>query len=351
MNNKEFAKILRRYRLGEASEAERALVEQWYDLLDEQQEDSEIVDGGTLEARVWSRLEASLYPEAGLQPMSSPGSLRRIWKPMLALAAAVAVGIVIYLGGFFQRQKSQDQLFISELPGDQLVIFRNEHSKNREVQLSDGSMVRLAPGAILKVPRQFKPARREAFLEGEAYFDIAKNPQRPFYVYAGSVTTHVLGTSFTIKQREEMEQIEVAVHTGRVEVFETNPQPVEEQAGTNSKGVVLTPNQRVVYHNASGVFEAAVVAMPIPLISEDQPAEAPAGFVFAETPLREVLRALETTYGIEILVEKQSLNDCPFTGDISRQNLFRKLDVINIALGTTYEIKGTRILIKGQGCD
>ena len=50
------------------------------------------------------------------------------------------------------------------------------------------------------------------------------------------------------------------------------------------------------------------------------------------------------------MVENEAIYKCPFTGDISQQNLYTKLDIINKVLKTTYEVKGTKILIKGKGC-
>jgi transmembrane sensor len=351
MDNKRFSKLLRRFRMGEATEAERALVEQWYDLLDEQNNSNIEIDEDAMEARIWKKLESNLHSKNVSKRERRKGLLRKIKTPFSVLAAAVVLGLVIWLGGFFPETNSRNTFAISNLPEDQFDIFRNELSVVRKIQLSDLSEVILSPGATLKVPRRFSALRREVFLEGEAFFDITKNPRHPFYVYSGSVTTHVLGTSFTIKPLDNGDKIEVAVHTGRVEVFETNLQHTRKDLAIKGNGLVLTPNQRMVYYKETGVFETGVVAVPLPLSMEDQPIKQPTEFKFTETPLQNVLESLELCYGIEILVENKSLNNCPFTGDISGQNLYQKLELINIALGTTYEVKGTRVLIKGNGCD
>jgi hypothetical protein len=146
--------------------------------------------------------------------------------------------------------------------------------------------------------------------------------------------------------------MEVAVRTGKVEVFESEDggDRVSHSTGKAMNGVVLTPNQRVIYHQENGLFEATVVEAPLPLKAEDLEGKTVPRFVFSDAPLKSVLQEMGKAYGIEIIVENEALYRCPFSGDISQQNLFEKLDIVNKALGTRCEVKGTRILIKGEGC-
>lgn len=350
MDNKAFSKILRRYQLGEATEAEKALVEQWYDLLDEVPTQLKDIDYKEMEERLWQQLSMQTMP--ALPSEAQPKGIISLhnWKYLTALAAAALIGIVLWIGGFFQPVHKETVDTLAVLPKEKFITIQNNERATKRVQLEDGTVVALEPGAQVKVPRNFDAARREVFLEGEAFFEVTSNPDQPFYVYAGKVTTHVLGTSFRIKPSGDGSRMEVSVRTGRVEVYESPTSGKKAQAG-KSLGVVLTPNQKVVYHKDAGFFETSVVNNPMPLVKEDQVIEAPHEFSFSDTPLREVIVALERTYGIEIILERPALYDCPFTGDISSQNLFHKLDIINTVLGTTYEVKGTRILIKGNGCE
>jgi len=74
-------------------------------------------------------------------------------------------------------------------------------------------------------------------------------------------------------------------------------------------------------------------------------------FVFDETPIAKVLEHLEAAYHIEMVMENETLAKCLFTGDIKGQNLYDQLEIICESVQATYEIRGTRILIKGSGCD
>ena len=109
--------------------------------------------------------------------------------------------------------------------------------------------------------------------------------------------------------------------------------------------IIITPNQKVIYDNNNRHFSTAIVDTPVALrpANPDQYIS----FRFDETPVSEVLKAIETTYGIEITLENEKMKLCPFSGDISQQNLYTKLELICQAFHAKYEIKGVRIIIKG----
>jgi hypothetical protein len=220
-----------------------------------------------------------------------------------------------------------------------------------KMQLEDGTSITLQPGAELHYPQHFLPDKREVYLKGEAFFEVSKNPTRPFFVYNKNVVTHVLGTSFNVRINKETKQVEVEVRTGRVEVYENT---MLEKSSTLKKnnGVILLPNQKVVYDEIARQFVPSLVDRPLPVIKNDSANKkvTTEDMVFAETPLKTVLPILENNYGIEIVAENEALYQCLFTGDINLQELYTKLDIICQAVGANYEVKGTKILIKGKGC-
>jgi hypothetical protein len=72
--------------------------------------------------------------------------------------------------------------------------------------------------------------------------------------------------------------------------------------------------------------------------------------VFNTAPLPEVLRTFEQVYGIEIEVENERINNCHFSGDISNMDFNARMEVICQVLHAAYEIRGTKIIIRGTGC-
>ncbi|MEP7142621.1 MAG: FecR family protein [Ferruginibacter sp.] len=227
----------------------------------------------------------------------------------------------------------------------------NTSAQPLKIEMEEGSIITLQPGSSIHYPAHFLPDKREIFLEGEAFFEVSKNVNRPFFVYNKNIVTHVLGTSFNVRINRDTRQVEVSVRSGRVEVYE-NKSPGKIIPGKKNNGVILFPNQKAIYDQDTRQFVPSLVDVPLPVIDESGDKKMPAeSFVFEEAPLAVVLKSLEKSYGIEIMVEKENINKCLFTGDVSRQDLYTRLDIICQSVQAAYEVKGTKILIKGKGCE
>jgi hypothetical protein len=111
--------------------------------------------------------------------------------------------------------------------------------------------------------------------------------------------------------------------------------------------VELTPNLRTIYNTEKKQFLTTLAESPIPL-KNNEPEKSKATFIFTEASIKSVLDLLEETYGIEIIVEDKTIHECTFAGDISDISLYSKLDLICQAIGVVYEIKGTKIYVKGK---
>jgi transmembrane sensor len=225
---------------------------------------------------------------------------------------------------------------------------RNESSSQiREIQLPDGSVVTLNPKSTLHFLKGFSGDTRDVYLEGSAFFNIAKVPQRPFLVYYKDIITKVVGTSFSVNTNAETGLVEVAVKTGKVQVFE-NPQ-LSSSAKNNA--VIVTPNQKVIVDAPRHHMETALVELPLPIDKSDLNNPDPGKLDFDQVKLSDVFKKMGALYGIEIEVENERIYNCEFTGDLSGLDLFTAMKSICIATNSSYEINGTRILIKGKGCN
>ena len=266
-----------------------------------------------------------------------------------AMAAAVTIGITFSFF-LFKNVENTDAgtNFTSAKNIDEKI---NSSSRPVNITMEDGSIITLQPGSAIHYPSHFLNDRREIYLEGEAFFEVTKNPARPFFVYNYNVVTRVLGTSFNIKINKETRQVEVAVRTGRVEVYE-NKAAEKTVTAKKDNGVILLPNQKVIFDQDTRHFVSSIVDDPLPLTMESANKKNKVdNFVFEETPLKTVLESFEKTYGIEIVVENENLYNCLFTGDVSQQNLYTRLNIICQSVQASYEIEGTKILIKGSGCN
>ncbi|HEX6431760.1 MAG TPA: FecR family protein [Niastella sp.] len=239
---------------------------------------------------------------------------------------------------------------VAERHRNNMLKKTNNSDQPWQIKMEDGSILTLQPNSTIHFPTHFLSDKREVHLEGEAFFEVNKNPDRPFFVYYKNLVTHVLGTSFNIKTDSRKRQVEVSVVTGKVQVYENRDSLMDKVAKTN--GVILTPNQKVIYKEEERQFTATVVNDPHPLVPDTQKTTSLSPiFNFDETSILQVFRLLEKTYGIEIVVENDRLYNSLFTGNLTQHGLFTKLDIICGSVSASYQVVGTRILVKGKGCN
>ena len=279
--------------------------------------------------------------------LPKPSSREKIVWWSVAATVIAALLFVTFITNKYNKKDALPMAFVKDM-----LQNVNTSAQPLKMQLEDGTSITFQPGAVLHYPQHFLPDKREVYLEGEAFFEVSKNPTRPFFVFNKNIVTHVLGTSFNVRINNETKQVEVSVRTGRVEVYENTTQEKSRTSPKNN-GVILLPNQKVIYDETARQFVSSLVDRPLPVIYNDSANQkvTAGNMAFAETPLKTVLPLLEKNYGIEIVAENEALYKCLFTGDINLQELYTKLDVICQAVGATYEVKGTKILIKGKGCN
>lgn len=353
MNRKAFYHLLKRYVEGDCTEEEKKLVEQWYDLLDDEDGQYPDLHNGNIKEilqQLWPRIHdqtiATLTTTTTLPPPTPIRSQLTRW-----LAAAVVLMAAGLIAFWLLNKKG-----IRTTTGVQKALAgfiktTNTTSITDTLHLPDGSTILLEPGATLQYSK-FTGAKREVYLDGNAFFKVAKKPTCPFYVHSKNLVTQVLGTSFFVKNNPVSNTIEVAVRTGKVAVYEAGQETITKQRNEEADGVILKPNQKVIYNGDSHHFRTTLIEHPLPVVINNiEDTITALNFVFDETPIATVLAHLEQAYHIDMVLENETLANCLFSGDIKGQNLYDQLEIICESVQATYEIRGTRILIKGSGCN
>jgi len=234
--------------------------------------------------------------------------------------------------------KGQEVALTSEM-----LVKTNQTGVEMTVLLSDNSVATLAKGSSIRYPRQFAANERRVYLTGEAFFDVAKNPDQPFLVYTQETVTKVLGTSFRIKAFDGDNTEMVAVKTGRVSVFTKN-----EYEGTRKpSGVILNPNQQVVFNRRDNKLEKAVTANPV-LLAESV---VPKDLVFDDKPVSEAFDALAKAYGISITYDVEMLSNCVISAQFGDESLKQRLNALCQAIGAGYDMENGRVVISSKGCN
>jgi len=212
-----------------------------------------------------------------------------------------------------------------------------------KIHLSDGSVVSLGRDSRLTYPREFAADRREVHLSGEAFFEVHKNPNQPFLVFADETVTKVLGTSFRVRAYSGSPKVTVEVRTGRVSVF-TKKDFENESTVPERKGLILTPNQQAIFNRDLSHLDKTLIEVPVVLAS---PAEA-ISFDFNNVPLDQIFRVLEKAYGVDIIYEPELVEGRSLTVGLEDESLYEKLDVICKTLQLSYQIIDAQIIIENK---
>lgn len=265
---------------------------------------------------------------------------------------AASVLLLISVGWWFTKKSHVEastigyHTILSEIK-EPLIENVNHTGKAKLITLEDGSSILLQPSSKITYPAHFDNAKREVFLSGEAFFEVSKNPEKPFYVYANTLATKVLGTSFKISAFENSKDVKVVVKTGRVSVFPINQASIlNNKANNKLGGMILTPNQQIT-------FATRELRLTRSLVKDPKLLELPIqrqSFIFKGTPIKEVFETLEKSYGVKIVFDAELMKNCYLTASLSDEPLFEKLSLICKTIGAQNEQMDASIIITSKGC-
>ncbi|MBN8820910.1 MULTISPECIES: FecR family protein [unclassified Spirosoma] len=305
--------------------------------------------------------------DTGLSPMELEDIFTRIvqdsqpivipfWqRPTFRVAAAILLMLGMGYAAFTYVWKPNTGQLTHQAPASlddispalvsDVVDITNETTQPRTLILQDSSRIVLYPKGKLRYPKQFDKAKREVYLTGQAFFSVKRNPKKPFWVYTDQISTQVLGTSFLVTA--DASHAKVAVHSGRVSVYMRKDVQHEQKPGKHeSAGVVLTPNQQVLFSTTEKRLVKSVVEKPI--VIQKVPVN---DYIFDEAPVTEVFTLLEKTYGLPVVYDASSLENCYLTANLTGESLFDKLNLICKITRSSYELVDGQIVIYSKGCE
>ena len=334
--------LLTRHLSGVASATEEAELQRWIEADPSREQFVRALKGAwQISGALPERHDASLAWQRVASRIGEPRRRTAWWPhPLVRIAAVLvaAVGLTGILWGPVRHAIAK----LGTTPSAPAAIALREASTQRgqraTVLLSDGSRVTLDAATTIRYPLTFTAgARRELYLDGEAYFEVAHDSLHPFIVHTRSAETRVLGTKFVVRAYGTDTGVEVAVREGKVALSAALDRTL---IGDTSRGpgavraAVLTHGQ--VGRLPSG-GEAAVV---IGADAERYLAWTDGGLVFRDTPLRDVLGDLSRWYDLDVRFAPGSepeLADRRFTGSFVNP---KADDVLTfLALSTDVHVK------------
>ncbi len=341
MTQQQFQAVLRKYKQGLCSPEEEKLINDWYDSIGKDIEFNFLgEDAKVLEEQYWNNINDHIQktkkkPLGRIVPFFS-------WKYASAAAVILAVGSFVYL--FSGRPINSDIFSKSSALEQGLREIINTSEVPKEIALQDGSRITLQQGSKISYTEPFNSSQREIYLEGEAFFDVAKDPAHPFLVYTNEVTTKVLGTSFLVRANKNEREIVVTVKTGRVMVYAQSSK-ADKKSSEDLQEVVLKPNQQVVYNRRNESVEKKLVEKPEIILAQPT-----FKMNYNNAPVADIFEALEESYGVDIQFDTEALSACTLTTDLSEEGLYERIEIICNALGATYSSIGTAIVIQATSC-
>lgn len=248
------------------------------------------------------RLASNEAFEAPLSVRAKHRSLFGQWPGAGALRAFAAIVVLAAVGvGAW--------LYVSH---EAREVYRTDIGEERIVTLEDGSRLYLNSDTQLKVDLE-QHDRRIELQRGEAYFEVAKDPARPFIVKAGDHTVTALGTSFVVRYDTERTavtlvegKVAVAGNSGSGEVEVPTPSPAVPVA-REGKGILLTPGERVTFEQGG----TPAIDIPRP---ETTAAWRRGEVVFDNTPLKAAIEEMDRYQRQRVMLDDPTIGELPVSG-------------------------------------
>ena len=325
--------LLATYLNGTCSDEEKAQVDEWlredprnrrvlqdmarlWDLA------SEPVRNGDLPetARDWSILRHRMEESDEIETRI-PGRTRKRFSlhsfPAVIMRYSAIFVMALLLGGMFVKGY-QDPAVVAEEPALREVSMARGQRGN--ITLSDGTHVVLNADSRITFPTNFGSTSREVTLVGEAFFDVARDKDRPFRIRVNGALVEVLGTSFAIRSYPGDPTVRTVVKEGLVEV---RPDEVSDgQAVRLARGMLAH-----VDLGTRSVTTGKVEDLALYVSWTD-------GYLkFRNTPLGEVAAQLQRKYDVQIEFEDDSLRGLDLTAELKSRSIDHILEVLSTSLG------------------
>lgn len=246
---------------------------------------------------------------------------------------AAAVALIIISAGLFLFIKNFSAHSGNIVLVEQIV----PRGKMIHLSMSDGTQVWLNSDSRFRYPRKFSAGNREVYLEGEAFFDVAKDPKRPFRIHSQDLTTTVLGTSFNLRSYGSEDMQEVAVISGKVSVIHSDTNTSQE--------IKLLPGEKAQLTKNSGELSKLM------FVDYNRYTSWKDGkLIFENTPVSDVISSLERRYDIDIELGSKAMENCRVTAEFDRLPVERIMYLLCYTLKGKYSVTNSGYLIQGHGC-
>lgn len=348
--NKIFRRLFKRYNQNQLPPKERNLIDRWYQ--DTTQAATSAPNEIKTQQEVWNKLLLEIQPQPKVRKLP-------LWQWAAAAVVFVGIAMTLYLVSVdnptpldlasvaparqqailvvadkgdsetLLTDKSQLQAIVNSKELDTIELLAPKGA-SFDVTLPDGTIVYLNSDSKIRYPKKFNGAQRQVSLEGEAYFEVAHQKERPFIVRTDKANITVLGTKFNVRAYRSNDDNSISLLEGSVQLH--------NQFTTT----LLKPGEM-----ASIEKDAQVI--PITAIGDEDPLAWKNGyFNFNHKPISELSEEIARWYNVQFDLT-QLKKDIKLHGTISRhQSLLKTLEQLSSTEEIKFETRGQQIIIKNN---
>lgn len=328
MDEKEFERLIERYQQGLLPPGEAKIIQEW---LETMSNEGAVLwnhnDKDNLKSRILAKIRNHSALQLNKQEHSKSFSLISIrnlgWRSAAVILILVGLAYVSW------------QYTAKNFPRNVVVT---AHLGARKIILPDESIVWLKEGGTLSYSEKFTTNIRKVSLEGEALFEVTKDPSRPFEIHTKDLKTTVLGTSFNINANKD--SVEVVVLTGKVKLT----------LNDNSNEMTLLPSEKGVFKRMDRLMVKSTVPEHEKISKTSNTSYA---MVFEQASMGKIIEAVKGKFNVDVSLSNTKINDCLITADFTGQSLDETLELLSLSLNLSYDIEAEQRIVKlvGEGCN
>lgn len=320
--DKEYFKILiEKYLDGNASTAEVRELCEWIknnDSLDRWIMQAIERSDSHLDEEVYERLYTRI--KENIESREKKSHRRFSFVPMLRWAAVVCLPIIAALAVYELGLDSK----VDTLP----LVVTAESGERAKVQLPDGTKVNINSASQISYPHDFNGEKRIVELDGEAYFEVTPDKERPFVVKAAGLEITVLGTAFDVCAYKDDNEVSVVLLTGKVDV------------ASEGDRYVMQPDEKLVYDRNTGTMQVGKVC------SKEYVEWTDGNLRFENESLENIVKVLSRVYNVKIVFDSAfPEGQYFFTGSIGSGGITNALDILSMTSSLHYEVRDSVIVL------
>jgi len=294
---------------------------------------------------VWKVISSAMEKDLTL-PVKRSRSMYRWWFRAAGFLLLIAATTLAY----FLGTRNSSVVNAVQQHYNEVVVPMGEKS---ELLLSDGTRIWVNAGSNIRFPSQFETESREIWLDGEAYFEVANDKNRPFLVHTSELDVKVYGTKFNLKAYSDEDIIETTLVEGVVSL------ETRDAFNILKEEIFLKPNHKAIYLKKKGqVVDKEQIAREIaePLIPKKiiltktvkvEPTISwhEGKLIFLDESFESIALKLERRYDVKITIETDEIKKLRYSGVLKNVSIEQALKALQLTTPFNYSIKENSIVI------